>query len=562
MCGIFYVLNKICIEQSICDKLIPLNESHLHWKQSFMKGSKRGPDNHHFSIQNNQIIGFHRLSINGLDEKSNQPIIKNNITLICNGEIYNYKTLWKELNTKPQTNSDCEVIIDLYIKHGIEYTLKCLDGVFAFVIIDKRPELDSNLCFIARDVYGVRPLYTLENYDKEILAVASEMKMLVPFKTNDMNIRHFRPNHYNTFTQINREWKCIDSNPYSGLDMVSMGDYMDNDTYKYCQNIKNIFIHAVRKRIENTDRNVVCLLSGGLDSSLVASIASKYIDNLHTYSIGLDGGEDFKYAKKVAAFIHSKHHEVVVSEDEFFNAIPEVIYNIESYDTTTIRASVGNYLISKYISETSDAKVVLNGDGSDELMGGYLYMHKCPSNLEFDKESRRLLEQIHQYDVLRSDKSISSNGLEPRTPFLDRKWVSYYLSIPIEIRNHNNNNEIEKYLIRKAFNDTTFLPDDVLWRQKEAFSDGVSSMKKSWFEIIEERVDAYYKSNEIDTNELFKKYNNMIDPPQTLEQLYYRDIYEQHYPNCNKILNGFWMPKYVNTTECSARTLDVHDKNK
>lgn len=556
MCGIFFVINP---------KLLSTSSSEVY--RSFKKGSSRGPDNSQFieyEPYNNQpfYIGFNRLSINGLNNESNQPIHKNNITLICNGEIYNYKSIIHHMNIKQRGQSDCEVIIDLYIAYGIEYTVQTLDGVFAFVLIDNRS--DDVKCFIARDPYGVRPMYKLSTSYGILIGVSSDMKSLIHLKTSNMNIEHVAPNtcsEYETSnmdeTNIYRQKRTYPIIQYKMLTFTYNASFSLNE---YISNLKHMFIHSVQKRVENTDRKVACLLSGGLDSSLVTSISNLFVESLETFSIGLHGGEDLKYAKQVASFLNTKHTEVIVEEDDFFDAIEEVIYTIESYDTTTIRASVGNYLVSKHISEHSNAKVILNGDGSDELMGGYLYMHQCKNNIEFDIESKRLLQRIHKYDCLRSDKSISSNGLEPRTPFLDKSFVDYYLSIPIEYRNHNNFNEMEKYLIRKAFDDGSFLPKDVLWRRKEAFSDGVSHQNKSWYEIIQEKVQKYYKENKIDTSKLFQKYKSYKNPPTTLEQLYYRDIFEKHYPYCKDVIDDFWMPKYVDSNDSSARTLPLYNK--
>ena len=248
-----------------------------------------------------------------------------------------------------------------------------------------------------------------------------------------------------------------------------------------------------------------------------------------------------------------------LEESEFLEAIDEVIYNIESYDTTTVRASVGNWLISKKIKENSDAKVVFNGDGSDELTGGYLYFYKAGNNIAFDKECRRLLSDIHYFDVLRSDRSISSHGLEARTPFLDRGFIQSYLSIPSNIRFHVENNKCEKYLLRKAFDGYNLLPNEVLWRTKEAFSDGVSKQNISWYEIIQEYVSKFYLKELKEMKSLdYEKYkeHNM---PTTLEQFYYREIFEKYYPNQEKSIPYFWMPKFVNASDASARTLDIYN---
>ena len=225
------------------------------------------------------------------------------------------------------------------------------------------------------------------------------------------------------------------------------------DETPYEKILENVFSHleqAVIKRVDNTERDIACLLSGGLDSSIICALVKKHHKGtLHTWSIGFEGSEDLKYAKIVSDYLQTDHTEIIVSEIDFFDAIPEVIEKIESYDTTTVRASIGNYLVAKYISENSEAKVIFNGDGSDELAGGYLYFNACPNDEMFDEETRRLLKDIHRFDVLRSDKSISSHGLEPRTPFLDKELTRFYLSIPIEYRNHNQEQNCEKYFIRK-----------------------------------------------------------------------------------------------------------------
>jgi len=327
---------------------------------------------------------------------------------------------------------------------------------------------------------------------------------------------------------------------------------------RYYSQIYNDLLNAVKKRVITMDTNLACLLSGGLDSSLITSLVSKFIPKgqLQTYSIGMVGGSDLKYAKEVSNHIHSKHTEIILTEQEFFSSIPDVIYNIESYDTTTVRASVGNYLLAKYISEHSDAKVIFNGDGSDEVSGGYLYFHNCPSNIEFDHECKRLLNDIQYFDVLRSDRTVSCHGLEARTPFLDRSFVSNYLQIPSHVRNHNNFNAIEKYLIRGAVHhmDPNLLPQNILWRKKEAFSDGVSSTERSWYEIIQDNLNSKYSDEEF--KELSSKYS--VNTPTTKEQLYYREIFNSHYPEKDEIVPYFWMPKYCNATDSSARLLSVY----
>jgi asparagine synthase (glutamine-hydrolysing) len=314
---------------------------------------------------------------------------------------------------------------------------------------------------------------------------------------------------------------------------------------------------AVKKRYLNTERPIACLLSGGLDSSLITALVQKIHSknipkgytrpkvNLETYSIGLPDSEDLAYARMVANYIKSNHTEITVSEDVMIDVIPEVVKAIESYDVTTVRASLGNYLLGKFISRNSNAKVIFNGDGSDELCGGYLYMNKCPDSLEYDRETHRLLKDIHMFDVLRSDKSISSNGLEPRTPFLDKEFVNYYLSIPIEFRNHNITGTMEKFLLRTAFQKDKLLPDEILWRKKEAFSDGVSQKGKSLFTILQ---DAIVKTFMVDSDL----------SPREKEKLYYKHLYDKEYPEQAHLVPYYWMPKYVKAEDPSARTLSLY----
>ena len=490
-------------------------------------------------------------------ESSNQPFYLNNCWLICNGEIYNWKKLYSIISDNPDTcRSDCDVILHLYIKFGIEETLQMIDGVFSFIIIDNRISGSEKL-FVARDTYGVRPLfYTSQN--RQIM-FASEMKQLIDI-CHGNEIEQFEPGTYNLYKKhnISSNYSFYKSRTFSMPN--SFTDYSIETETDALTKIRLSLIKSVEKRVNNTDRPICCLLSGGLDSSLIAALVKRCCKGeLHTWSIGLKGSEDLKYAQIVSDYIGSIHHSYELEESEFLECIDEVIYNIESYDTTTVRASVGNWLISKKIKENSDAKVVFNGDGSDELTGGYLYFYKAGNSISFDKECRRLLSDIHYFDVLRSDRSISSHGLEARTPFLDRGFVQTYLSIPSNIRFHVENNKCEKYLLRKAFDGYNLLPDEVLWRTKEAFSDGVSKQNVSWYEIIQEYVSKFYlkelKEMKNPNYEQYKEHNI----PTTLEQFYYREIFEKYYPNQETSIPYFWMPKFVNASDASARTLDIYN---
>lgn len=547
MCGIFCLLNVNTDEQQEGSKMCKANI-----EASFMKGKNRGPERSSISFTDNMIMGFHRLAINGYkNEDSGQPIVKDNCTLICNGEIYNWEYLSKISDTVCSSGSDCEIIINLYRKYGIEKTLQLIDGVFAFVLIDR---LDNNV-FIARDALGVRPLFIWSNnVILDNILVASEIKMGHELLNNHISPKPFLPGNYMRINLSNQR----DRVTKSFYNLESFTNYSISTLEQTDVLIRNTLISAVNKRINNTDREIACLLSGGLDSSLICSIVAKLykerhgpesISKMHTWSIGMEGSEDLKYAKKVATFLGTTHHEIVCSEKEFLDAIPEVIYSIESRDITTVRASVGNYLICKYIKENSEAKVIFNGDGSDELTGGYLYFHYAPDSIEFDIECRRLLKDLHFFDILRSDRCISCHGLEARTPFLDRVFVQSYLSIPAHLRFHALNNKCEKFLLRHAFSEGGYLPKEVLWRRKEAFSDGVSKATKSWFEVIQDHT------------------KNIMDMASgaDAEKAYYSKIFEKHYgseEHTKHVMPYKWMPKFITTTDASARTLPIYNNIK
>ena len=539
MCGIFGIFGNY-------------NFNNKQIMDAFMKAKYRGPEYSVLTDKKTTMVyqlGFHRLAINGLDEGSHQPLTLGNVSLICNGEIYNYKALYNQLEVTPTTHSDCEVILHLYQKYGMETTLQMIDGVFAFILVDE----DKNEVYVARDPYGVRPLFMLKNQYGEInyLVFGSELKQIYPFFKEGDHIDQYPPGHSSVYTIGNATYGIpVIHQKTTKYTYFPFMKHFDSSTV--LTEINARFRNAVRKRVTTTERPIACLLSGGLDSSLVTSLVASYVPDvskLETYSIGLSGSVDLKYAQLVADKLGTKHTSIVVEEKDFLAAIPAVLEAIESYDTTTVRASVGNYLVAKHISEHSDAKVIFNGDGSDELTGGYLYFHKCPDSITFDLECKRLLSDIHKYDVLRSDRTISHHGLEARTPFLDREFVEFYLTIPANMRNHNSLKQCEKYLLRKAFDEDDLLPAEVLWRTKEAFSDGVSSSKQAWYELIQDHVESIF------TDKKRFSYNT----PKTSEQYYYRDMYEKHFKGTANILPYFWMPKFVNATDCSARSLDIYN---
>ena len=505
--------------------------------------SYRGPDNSHHEIIGDDILfAFHRLAIIGTSESGDQPMKHpqdESLTLICNGEIYNYKDLAKKYNFDLTTGSDCEIILHMFKKFGIDKTIKELDGVFMFVLHDA----SSNQLFASRDPMGVRPGFIGKR--KEEIFIASEAKPLIQFCDE---VWPFRPG----------TWWCSKAPETFNRYFTYNGNMIkEKDEDTICKQIKVLLTNAVKKRLM-AEREIGCLLSGGLDSSLITSLVSKYNQDkqLNTFSIGMPGSIDLEYAQTVANFLNTKHHQIEISEKEFLSAIETVIYNIESYDTTTVRASVGNYLVSKYISENTDCKVIFNGDGSDEVCCGYVYLKNAPSENSLQNESKRLIKEIHYFDVLRSDRSISSNGLEARTPFLDKAFVKYYLSIPAELKQFNGIDRLEKHILRKAFDNQNVLPDEVLWRRKCAFSDGVSPQKKSWHKIIQHHVDSIITDREF----LEQKDNYEHCPPQLKESYYYRKVFDSFFTNQNKLIPHYWMPKWSSTTDPSARELEGYSE--
>ncbi|NBX77434.1 MAG: asparagine synthetase B, partial [Proteobacteria bacterium] len=330
--------------------------------------------------------------------------------------------------------------------------------------------------------------------------------------------------------------------------------------------IHQTLVESVEMRMAS-DRPIGCLLSGGLDSSLVASIAAKYLKKqnsqlkLKTFSIGMEGSTDEYYAKLVSKHIGSDHTHIQFPEKDWLDAISVVVSVIESYDVTTVRASTGQYLISKWIAEHTDIKVLLIGDGSDELCAGYMYFHNAPDPVSLHKENVRLVSDIHMYDVLRADRGVSSNGLEARVPFLSKKFIELYLSIDPTLRvpKSETGKPIEKWLLRKSFDRDDYLPNEVLYRKKEAFSDGVSSMKRSWYTVLQEHINNEIPDETFDYER--QKYQHCI--PQSKEALHFRLEFEKYFgdmASTAKTIPYYWLPKWVgNVTEPSARVLNVYN---
>ena len=530
MCGIFALLNGDIL-------------SYLHY---FHLTKHRGPDNSKVKmITPNIHFGFHRLAINGLDRISDQPIHHLNITLVCNGEIYNCKELAEKYNFTLKTHSDCEIIIHMYNKFGIEETCKQLDGVFAFALYD----FTTEYLYAARDPIGIRSLYY--GITGNTVALCSEMKGLAP----SYQVEQFPPGTYSIINSPEKSGK-LGFIPYYNYDWTPI-PHIPSDLPSIYSTIRSLFISAVQKRTMS-DRKICALLSGGLDSTLTTYVLAKHTSLkkalINTYAIGLPESVDLKYAKMAADAIGTNHHTITVTEEQFLSAIEKTIIQIESYCVTSVRASTGNFLVSLAIADCADGDaVVFCGDLSDEIFGSYRGFMKAPSSEEFLKENIKMLKNVHYFDVLRSDKSISGAGLEARVPFADKKFVNYIMSLDPTLKMFNNKDRMEKYILRKAFDGE--LPDELLWRRKEAFSDGVSGMDRSWFQIIQEYVDKLIPDDQFEERKA--KYTH--NPPTDKESLWYREVFEKHYPNREKTIPFMWKHPFNDPgADPSARLLDCY----
>lgn len=538
-----------------------------------MKIAHRGPDA--FRIENvngftNCCFGFHRLAI--VDQLYGmQPLRVKKfpyLWLCYNGEIYNHKLLKDQFEFDYQTRVDGEILLHLYDRFGIEKMISLLDGVFAFVLLDTI----NRKVFLGRDTYGVRPMFKLLT-DNGFLAVCSEAKGLTQIThsmSEPVKITPFPPGHFEVFDlklngkvksiQLDRFHCCTEKPKHAEYDDAEeLGKGFALETVK--GNIRILFENAVRKRLM-AHRRIGCLLSGGLDSSLVAATLVKLAKEqelqypIQTFAIGAEDSPDIAAARKVAAHIGSEHHEVSFTPEEAIKAVEEVIIHLETYDITTVRASVGMYLISKYIREKTDSVVIFSGEGSDELTQGYIYFHKAPSPKAGAEDSVRLLQELYLFDVLRADRTTAAHGLELRVPFLDHRFTAYYLSLPEEMRVPKDG--VEKHLLRDAFSGLNLIPDEILWRRKEAFSDGLTSIKKSWYTFLQEHIESQINDSQLQKATKQFPYN----PPATKEGLFIRQLFEKHYPGRHEWLSHYWMPRWIEATDPSARTLSIYKPEK
>jgi asparagine synthase (glutamine-hydrolysing) len=547
MCGIWSYLRY--------DGNIITSDEIQKYKTQFDSSKCRGPDatiEHHSDTFN---MVFHRLAIHDLTVDGNQPFTLDcedgtRIYMMCNGEIYNYVELMDLYNFPVKGHSDCEILIHMlpFFDYNIADIMYQIKGEYAFVAYIQKPDGKTFVC-ISRDIFGVRPLYY--GICKDGIIVSSLLSGIIGLNdVNDNQIKghHFPPGHYlfeeldfnNQLTEDAFVKKCHYAIDYMKiLPYLSLEDIKCIELKKLYKVVTDKFIEAVIIRL-GSERDVGFLLSGGLDSSLVVAVATKIcnISRPKTYCIGFnENATDILYATKVAHYLDTTHHPVIIEPRDALDIIPTVIKCLETYDVTTIRASTPQYLLAKFISENSSIKVILNGDGSDEVSMGYIYNYFAPNDKDAHADSLRLLNEIHCYDGLRVDRTLAAHGLEARVPFLDIDYVRTYMKIPIELRRPGPDN-MEKQFLRDAFHVLypDILPKEILYRRKEAFSDGVSTIKESWFSLIQEKVKEMGCT----------------------EKDWYKNIFDTHFPNQSHICPHYWMPQWTDTDDPSARTLKLY----
>ncbi len=551
MCGIVCAFDLKQDSESLRPQILEMSKLLRH----------RGPDWSGIYNRKNAILAHERLAI--VDPTSGkQPLYSedDSIVLAANGEIYNHLELRKQFegNYEFRTESDCEVILALYIEKGEDF-VDDLNGIFAFAIYDS----NNDSYFIARDHMGIIPLYM--GWDKEgTFYVASELKALEGVCAK---IELFPPGHY---------WKSGDKAPtqWYKRDWVNFEKVKNNPTK--IKDLHDSLSDAVYRQLMS-DVPYGVLLSGGLDSSITSALAKKFSSKriesedtqeawwpqLHSFSVGLEGSPDLAAAKKVSEHIGSIHHEVVFTIQEGLDAIRDVIYHLETYDVTTVRASTPMFLMARSI-KSHGIKMVLSGEGADELFGGYLYFHKAPSAEEFHKETVRKLSKLHQYDCLRANKSLAAWGIEGRVPFLDKEFIDVAMRINPKDKMINKE-RMEKWVVRKAFED--YLPESVTWRQKEQFSDGVGY---SWIDTLKEVVEVAVTQEQMDN----AHFRFSLQTPQNKEEFYYRTIFEEHFPSdaaalsvpslpsvaCSTPIALEWDETFKNQNDPSGRAVvKVHD---
>ncbi len=507
--------------------------------EGFRRTKTRGPDDSRIVDTGEGLLGFHRLSIMGLTPEGMQPFELNGSFAVCNGELYGFERERERLREKGYTfrsGSDCEILLPMYFEYGTDM-FSMLDAEFVCIIFDRR----TGEFIAARDPIGIRPLYYGYDAGGTIL-FASEPKNLVGLAET---ILPFPPGHY----YKGGSFICY-------CDIAKVDTVCSDDLETACAKIREKLIGGVKKRLVS-DSRVGFLLSGGLDSSLVCAIAARESETpIETFAIGMsEDAIDLKYARQAADYIGSHHTEVFMTPEEVISSLAEVIRLLGTYDITTIRASMGMYLVCRWIHEHTKIRVLLTGEISDELFG-YKYTDFAPSAEAFQEEAVKRIRELHMYDVLRADRCISVNSLEARVPFGDLAFVRYVMSLDPEMK--INRYSKGKYLLRHAFEGQGYLPDAILWREKAAFSDAVGH---SMVDYLKEYAEKQYTDAEFE--ERCRRYKHAR--PFTKESLLYREIFERHYPGQSAMIADFWMPNRAwegcNVNDPSARVLSNYGES-
>ena len=507
-------------------------------KPFFDRTLSRGPDQSRMEPAGSGMLCFHRLAIMGLTEEGMQPFHLGDDMVVCNGELYGFRPIREELSKKYtfRSQSDCEIILPLYREYGLKM-FSMLDAEFAMILYDS----EKDRLIAARDPIGIRPLFYGYLSDGSII-FASEAKNLIGLCKE---VCPFPPGHY-----------YADGKFVRYADLTTVPRYSTDDLDTVCRTIREKLIAAVDKRLD-ADAPLGFLLSGGLDSSLVCAISAKLLGKkIRTFAIGMDLDPiDLKYARRAAQFIGADHTEVTMTRQQVLDSLEEVISLLGTYDITTIRASMGMYLCCKAIHQTTDVRVLLTGEISDELFG-YKYTDFAPSPAAFQQEAKKRVDELYMYDVLRADRCISANSLEARVPFGDLDFVKYVMSIDPQLK--MNRYHMGKYLLRRAFANDRILPDDILWRQKAAFSDAVGH---SMVDDLKEYAETKYTDEEFEQ----KRQQYTFAQPFTKESLLYREIFEKYYPGQAPMVKDFWMPNKdwegCQVSDPSARVLSNYGES-
>ena len=551
MCGIFIYLYKQGYKSTV-------TKSKLY--ESFMKIKARGPDRSTFLELSDYgvCLGFHRLAIMDTSIRGDQPFCYENeqkqIYVLCNGEIYNFRQLCEKYSIELKSGSDCEVIMHLYKKFGVDQTIKELQGEFSFCICEIDKMTKEVKLFVGRDQAGTRMLYMTG--DQNEVVITSELKGS-PFLDKGYEVLQFRPRHYLEISSFDDKLCDLNSPKFvKWLDFSKINTTI-YDLEEAKRLIREKLIQVV-KSMTMGQRKLCCLLSGGLDSSLIASILAEFCREhgiiLYTFSIGLNtGSTDRPFAEMVSKHIGSVHQHIIVTEAQCLEALSRIPGIIESTDLTSNRASCLQFLILEWISLNTDFKIIFCGDGSDEIWMSYAYGCKAPNSEAFHAESVRLIDDIHMFDGLRAGMCATACGLEIRFVFLNKELIKLAFSIDPELRMFKDG--MGKWLLRESFSDTNYLPKEVLWRHKEALSDGCSALNRSWYQVIQEHVESLYTDEQLE--EAKQKYIHM--PIISKEALHYRLMFEQSFgtaENTKLVIPYYWLPKWCgDIKEPSARVL-------